>query len=103
MDDGYFESNKKGVMNSHGGGTRIEEWISSDDGNTWVKEAILLSAEGKYEGWRFNNVQPVKSKDGTIKEGIWIFYGWQDGDAPQAKAFLLIDKSLQKKDKKQKI
>jgi hypothetical protein len=96
MDDGYFESEGKGVMNSHGGGTRIEEWISTDDGSTWELGNTLFIAEGEYEGWRFNNVQPVKSKDGKIKEGIWLFYGWKEkeGDAPQAKAFLLIDASI---------
>lgn len=94
MDDGYFESEGKGIMNSHGGGTRIEEWLSSDEGNTWHLEKTLFSAEGEYEGWRFNNVQPIKTKEGKIKEGMWLFYGWKDGDAPQAKAFLMIDKTI---------
>jgi len=94
IDDGYFESKGKGLMNNHGGGTRIEEWISSDDGSTWMMKNTLLNAEGEYEGWRFNNVQPIKTKEGKIKEGVWLFYGWKemDGEAPQAKAFLLIEK-----------
>ncbi|MBT3385124.1 MAG: exo-alpha-sialidase [Prolixibacteraceae bacterium] len=98
MDDGYFESSGKGVMNNHGGGTRIEEWISSDDGNTWEMKNTLLKAEGEYEGWRFNNVQPIKNKEGKIKEGMWLFYGWKqkDGEAPQAKAFLLISSDAKK-------
>jgi len=25
---------------------------------------------------------------------MWLFYGWKDGDVAQAKAFLLIDKSI---------
>ena len=31
-----------------------------------------------------------------IKDGMWMFYGWKekDGEAPQAKAFLLIDNSI---------
>jgi len=99
MDDAYFESKGKGTMNSHGGGTRIEEWISIDDGNTWAKKNTLLKAEGEYEGWRFNNVQPIKTKEGKIKEGIWLFYGWdqKNGDVAQAKAFLLIDKAQKNK------
>ena len=91
MDDGYFESKGKGVMNNHGGGTRIEEWISVDSGNTWSKKDILFTARGEYSNWRFNNIQAVKTKDGKIKEGIFLFYGWEQkrGEANQAKAFLL--------------
>jgi hypothetical protein len=92
MDDGYFESKGKGVMNNHGGGTRIEEWISEDNGETWKKESTLLAAQGDYKGWRFNNVQPVKTKNGKIEKDMWLFYGWKEdeGEAPQAKAFLLL-------------
>ena len=98
IDDGNFVSSGKGVMNNHGGGTRIEEWISSDDGNTWGIKNTLLKAEGEYEGWRFNNIQPIKTKEGKIKEGMWLFYGWKqsDGDAPQAKAFLMISSAAKK-------
>ena len=98
MDDGYFESKGKGLMNNHGGGTSIEEWVSMDDGNTWTKKNTLLSAEGEYEGWRFGNVQPIKTKEGKIKDGVWLFYGWKEknGDAPQAKAFLLISSTAKK-------
>lgn len=93
MDNRYFESKGKGTMNNHGGGTRIEEWISSDEGNTWAKKCTLFSADKEYAGWRFNNVQPIKTKEGKIKEGVWLFYGWKDKEAPKAKAFLLIDNS----------
>ncbi|WP_297089325.1 BNR-4 repeat-containing protein [uncultured Draconibacterium sp.] len=98
MDDGYFESKGKGVMNSHGGGTRIEEWISSDDGFTWEMKNTLLKAEGEYQGWRFNNVQPIKTKEGNIKEDMWLFYGWEEknDDVAQAKAFLLIKNQIEK-------
>ena len=37
---------------------------------------------------------PVYAK--KSKPRIWIFYGWNEGDAPQAQAFLLIDKSINK-------
>jgi len=94
MDDAYFESKGKGLMNSHGGGSAIEEWISTDDGNTWTKKSRLISAEGDYEGWRFNNVQAVKTKEGLIREGILLFYGWKDNEAPRARAFLLIANSV---------
>jgi hypothetical protein len=90
MDDGYFDSKGKGLMNNHGGGTRIEEWISSDDGNTWTMNNTLLKAEGEFEGWRFNNVQPIKNKGGEIQKGMWLFYGWKGQEAPNAKVFLLI-------------
>jgi hypothetical protein len=94
MDDGYFESERKGEMNSYGGGTRIEEWISLDNGNTWKKKNILLTASGEYKGWRFNNIQPIKTKEGKIKDGMWLFYGWEEKNdkVAQAKAFLLIEK-----------
>lgn len=93
MDKGYFESEDKGIMNSHGGGTRIEEWISLDQGETWNKSQTLFKAEGKYAGWRFNNIQPIKTKEGKIKEGFWLFYGWEEENSKvaQAKAFLLIE------------
>jgi len=90
MDDEYFDSKGKGLMNNHGGGTRIEEWISSDDGHTWSMHNTLLKAEGEYEGWRFNNVQPIKNKEGEIQKDMWILYGWKGQDEPNAKAFLLI-------------
>jgi hypothetical protein len=94
MDDGYFESKGKGVMSSHGGGTCIEEWISSDDGNIWKMKNTLLKAEGEYKGWHFNNIQPIKTKEGKIKEGMWLFYGWDEknDNVAQAKAFLLLEK-----------
>jgi len=94
MSDGTFISKGKGRMNNHGGGTRIEEWISSNDGKTWDKKRTLFNAEDNYAGWRFNNVQPVKSKDGTIADGLWIFYGWKDGNVAQAQAFLMIDNTI---------
>jgi len=94
MDDGYFESKGKGTMNNHGGGTRIEEWISPDDGNTWARKRVLFAADGKYADWRFNNVQPGKTKEGKIIEGVLLFYGWKDKNAPKAKAFLLLENRI---------
>jgi hypothetical protein len=40
-------------------------------------------------GWRFNNVQPVVRPDGSTVDGMLLFYGWKDKDAPEARAFLL--------------
>jgi hypothetical protein len=93
MDDEYFESKGKGVMNGHGGGTRIEEWISSDDGHFWARKHTLFSSEGEYDGWRFNNIQPIRTKEGKAKEGLLLFYGWKSQEAASAKAFLLIHRS----------
>ncbi len=56
-----------------------------------AKKRTLFSADNEYAGWRFNNVQPIKTKQGQIKEGVWLFYGWKDNNAPQAKAFLLYE------------
>ncbi len=75
-------------MDRHGGG-RIEEWISRDEGQTWIKRRELSPGKKPYAGWRFNNVQPVVRPDGSEIEGMLLFYGWKDAEAPEAKAFLL--------------
>ena len=82
--------NTGGYMDKHGGG-RIEEWISSDMGSSWEKIQELTPDPSKYPGWKFNNIQPVTNPDGSVVEGMLLFYGWKDKDAPKAKAFLLID------------
>ena len=84
--DGYLESD--GLMDSHGGG-RIEEWCSSDQGETWQRERDLTPTVSKFSGWRFNNVQPVTKPGGEIVPGMLLFYGWGDPYSPQAKAFLI--------------
>ena len=83
--EGYLDG---GFMDKHGGGD-IEEWVSFDKGNTWTKECELTPDRERYPGWRFNNLQPVLRPDGTAVEGMLLFYGWKDPDAPEAKAFLL--------------
>jgi hypothetical protein len=83
--DGYLEG---GYMDRHGGG-RIEEWVSTDKGNTWKKFRGLTPDGKPYSDWRFNNIQPVVRPDGSIVDGILLFYGWQDREKPEAKAFLL--------------
>ena len=83
---GYLDSD--GYMDKHGGGN-IEEWISTDRGNTWKKERDLTPDKAKYTGWKYNNIQPVKRPDGTPVDGMLLFYGWKDKNAPEAKAFLL--------------
>ncbi|MEM8565465.1 MAG: BNR-4 repeat-containing protein [Bacteroidota bacterium] len=88
MDDGFFDHKGLSKYSSHGGGTRIEEWVSSDNGHSWDKHKTLLTAEGKYEGWRFNNIQPIKNKEGKVEEGLFLFYGYKD-ENKEAKAFLM--------------
>lgn len=83
---GYLDSD--GYMDKHGGGN-IEEWISTDQGNTWKKARDLTPDRTKYPGWKYNDVQPVKRPDGTEVEGMLLFYGWKDKNAPEARAFLL--------------
>jgi hypothetical protein len=75
-------------MDKHGGGT-IEEWISSDKGNTWTKARDLTPDLKEYPGWRYNNIQPVTRPDGTIVQGMLLFYGWKNANSPEAMAFLL--------------
>jgi len=83
--DGYLEG---GYMDRHGGG-RIEEWISTDKGDSWKKLRDVTPNQKPYQGWRFNNVQPVVRPDGTVVEKMLLFYGWKNGDLPEATAFLL--------------
>ena len=84
--DEYLEGG--GLMDEHGGG-RIEEWISGDDGDTWEKEREIEPKRKGYADWKFNNIQPIKRPDGTIIEGMLLFYGWKDSVEPKAQAFLL--------------
>ena len=49
--------------------------------------------KSEYPGWRFNNIQPVTLPDGGIVDGMLLFYGWKDKDAPEARAFLLHEEA----------
>jgi len=80
-----------GYMDKHGGGN-IEEWISYDNGDSWEKRKVILPDQKKYSGWKYNNIQPVNRPEGSTVEGMLMFYGWKDKDAPEAKAFLLHEK-----------
>jgi hypothetical protein len=75
-------------MDRHGGG-RIEEWISKDQGNSWKKRCDVSPNSQQYAGWRFNNIQPVAGPDGSTKDGMLLYYGWKDENAPEAVAFLV--------------
>jgi hypothetical protein len=77
----------EGKMDSYGGGN-IEEWHSNDNGNTWTKIQELAPKDPEFEGWNYNNVQPVKDRMGNTIDGMLIFYGWKDSEVPAAKAFL---------------
>lgn len=88
---GYLEG---GYMDRHGGG-RIEEWISQDKGNNWKKSRDLMDGQKEFVGWRYNNIQPVLRPNGSIVEGMLLFYGWKDEDAPEARAFLLHEEVAQ--------
>ena len=83
--EGYLDG---GYMDGHGGG-RIEEWVSYDRGDSWKKKRDLTPDSKRYSGWRFNNIQPVLRPDGSAVDGMLIFYGWKDENAPEARAFLL--------------
>jgi hypothetical protein len=75
-------------MDQRGGGNLIEEWVSEDNGNSWVMVKDLAPRDPEYEGWRFNCVQPVRDRHGNDLEGLHIFYGWEDPDLHLAKAFI---------------
>lgn len=87
--EGYLKKDfNTRFMDKHGGGA-IEEWISSDKGNTWKKARDLTPDPKQYSGWRFNNIQPVRHSDGRVVAGMLLFYGWKNPNSPEAKAFLL--------------
>ncbi|MCX6326836.1 MAG: BNR-4 repeat-containing protein [Bacteroidia bacterium] len=83
---------KEGSMNSYGGGY-IEEWCSYNKGNTWEKIRDLTPGNSEFVDWKFNNIQPVKDPKGNVIDGMLLFYGWKDGEAREAKAFLLHRKN----------
>ena len=85
--ESYLEG---GYMDRHGGG-RIEEWTSRNGGESWQMQRVLSPSLERYRDWRFNNVQPVVRPDGSEVEGMLLFYGWKDHEAPKAQAFLLHD------------
>ncbi|MHC4568420.1 MAG: BNR-4 repeat-containing protein [Planctomycetota bacterium] len=84
--DGYLDTG--GYMDRYGGGA-VEEWISGNKGNTWTRLRELTPDKSRYPGWKYNNIQPVTRPAGSIVDGMLLFYGWKDKDAPEAKAFLL--------------
>jgi len=84
--DGYLDTD--GYMDSYGGG-RVEEWVSRDKGNTWKRQRDLTPEASRYPGWKYNNIQPVTRPDGSVVDGMLLFYGWKDKESPEARAFLL--------------
>lgn len=88
--DGYLEG---GYMDRHGGG-RIEEWVSEDGGLRWQKRRQVSPVQKAYDGWRFNNVQPVVRPDGSAVAGMLLFYGWKNPNDPLARAFLVDESGL---------
>lgn len=89
--DGYLDTG--GYMDSYGGGA-VEEWVSADKGNTWKKKRDLTPDKSRYPGWKYNNIQPVTTSDGSIVDGMLLFYGWKDKESPEAKAFLLHENTV---------
>ena len=83
--------NKVGKMDYKGGGRKIEKWMSADKGYTWKKIKDLTPNAPEYDGWKFNNVQPIRDKNGNIQDGMLLFYGWNDPELHTAKAFLIVE------------
>jgi len=84
--DGYLDTG--GYMDRYGGGA-VEEWISRDKGDSWIKQRDLTPDESRYPGWKYNNIQPVTRSDGSLVGGMLLFYGWTAKESPEAKAFML--------------
>jgi hypothetical protein len=89
--EGYMD--KPGVNYTHGGG-RIEHWVSTDKGYNWSFKREITPDPAQYPGWSFNNVQPVVRPDGSVVDGMLIFYGWLDEAKPDGVAFLLDESGL---------
>jgi len=83
-----FIKGRGGKMDSRGGGN-IEEWISTDKGNTWQRMRDVTPNAPEYAGWKFNNIQPIKDPKGNVKDGMLLFYGWKDSNLSKAKGFLI--------------
>jgi hypothetical protein len=79
-----------GKMDSRGGG-HIEEWVSTDKGNTWKRARDLTPRGPEYAGWKFNNIQPIRDPQGNVQEGMYLFYGWKDAKLCRGTAFLIVD------------
>jgi len=84
--DGYLDTGR--YMDRYGGG-HVEEWTSCDHGNNWNRQRDLTPEAARYPGWKYNNIQPVTRPDGSVVEGMLLFYGWEDEESPEARAFLL--------------
>jgi hypothetical protein len=78
-----------GWMDQRGGGNLIEEWVSEDKGNTWIRVNDFAPKDPKYDGWRFNCIQPVRDRYGNDLDNLHIFYGWKDPNLHLAKAFIV--------------
>jgi len=89
--DGHLDS--AGYMDQHGGGN-LEEWISTDHGNTWSFKRDLTPDKNKYPLWKFNNPRQIRKTDGTPIDGMFMFYGWKDPKSPEAHAFLLDENEI---------
>ena len=76
--EGYLTG---GYMDKHGGG-RIEEWISVDKGSSWKKPETRIRQSFTKVGAQQRS-QPVVRPDGSIVEGMLLFYGWKDKDLPK--------------------
>ena len=77
--------NTGGYMDKHGGG-RIEEWISPDKETPGKRQNISPDQE-KYKNWKYNNIQPVTRPDGSVVDGMILFYGWKHKEAPKQRHF----------------
>ena len=57
---------------SYGGGN-VEEWVSTDGGSSWKLSRKIASAPGLL----YNNPRPIEHVDGSLMDGLLLFYGWE--------------------------
>ncbi len=68
---------------AYGWGDAVEEWLSSDSGETWQHGRDLTP----FSQHRYQNMQFVGTADGDIAEGRLVFYGWE-GEEGDGTAYL---------------
>ena len=61
-----------GELHHYGGGD-LEEWVSADDGATWLRKAVIAPDPGLL----YNNPRAVEYATGGMVDDVLLFFGWE--------------------------